>query len=304
MKRSGRSGPPHIWCVAKPPGPTSFDIVREARRVSDYRRVGHAGTLDPFAEGLLVLGLGAATRLLAHVEAQTKVYRARVLFGQETDSGDPSGEVIREAPTSFDPTTLNSVLDRFVGEIEQLPPRHSAIRVDGKRAYDRARAGEEFEVPMRSVRVDAIEVLGSSPEHLELRVTCGKGTYIRSLARDIGVALGGAAHLGTLVRERTGTLGLEGAADGENIQRDWEAGRGLFGPEAVVTDWPRIDLDADRVHRVRNGIQPDPAWWGLPGDAELPSKIALFGPDGRLVALARTHSERGLRLSVVLPEES
>ncbi len=302
MSRRRDPGPPRFWCVDKPAGPTSFDVVRAARRASGYRRVGHAGTLDPFATGVLVLGLGAATRLLTEIEAATKVYRAQVRFGEETATEDPTGEVVRRAPVDFSERELRQALHGFVGEIEQVPPRFSAVHVQGQRAYRLAREGRDFDLPARRVRVDSLELQAFDPPEATLRMRCGKGTYVRSLVRDLARVLGSAAHLVALRREAVGHFRVEEAADGAQLQQAWEEGTGVSGPEILLRDWPHLRLDPDAVYEVRHGVQPKPQWWAKAGWSTLPPRVGLVDEEDRLVAVAGGREDGRLVLLTVLPE--
>jgi tRNA pseudouridine55 synthase len=294
------TGPARIILIDKPEGPSSFDVVRAVRHLLGVRRVGHGGTLDPFASGLLVLGVGPATRLLDLVLTGRKTYRARVRFGQETDTGDLTGEVIA---TSGVPTTAEHVRTaaaEFVGTIDQVPPRHSALKIEGRRAYDRARAGEDFEVPSRRVEVDAFELLSFDPPFADLEVRCGAGTYVRSLARDLGRALGGTGHLTALRRTASGALTVDEAVALDAIDEAHAAGELLRSPAELTRTWPSVRLDDDEVRRVRHGEQPPAAWADATGDA---SRVALLGEAGELVAVAVRRDDGRLRLAVVLPAE-
>ncbi|ACU53594.1 tRNA pseudouridine synthase B [Acidimicrobium ferrooxidans DSM 10331] len=218
-----------IYLVDKPSGPTSHDVVARARRAFGTRRVGHAGTLDPMASGLLVLGVDRATRLLRYLEAQTKRYRAVALLGVATDTDDLDGVVVDRRPVE-EPTreAVVTACRRFVPGYDQVPPAYSALHLDGERAYVRARRGEDVTLPRRRVRIDEIEVGAiwrdggpGEPQgvRVELTVTCGPGTYLRSLVRDLGEALGTPATLASLRRERVGRLEVAQAVGLEDLER-------------------------------------------------------------------------------------
>ena len=193
-------------------GVTSFQVVAHLRRVLRVPKVGHGGTLDPMATGVLPILLGAATKLTPHILAEDKEYVASVRLGVATDTLDATGRVTAERPVpALEPPDLAAVLARFVGEIDQVPPMFSALHVGGRRLHELARAGLEVERAPRRVRIDAIELLASSPPDFTMRVVCGKGTYIRSLAADVGEALGSCAHLTALVRTRLGAFRREDA---------------------------------------------------------------------------------------------
>ena len=192
-----------LLLVDKPAGMTSHDVVARARRALGERRIGHHGTLDPFATGLLVLLVGRATRLAPYVEGEPKEYEAELRFGAETSTDDLTGEETRTA-TLPDPARVRAALPLLTGTIEQVPPAFSAKKVDGERAYAAAREGRAVELAAVSVRVDSWEVLDLTPQHARVRIRCGGGTYIRSLARDLGRLVESAAHLTALRRTASG----------------------------------------------------------------------------------------------------
>ena len=200
--------------VDKPAGLTSHDVVGKLRKCYGQRRVGHAGTLDPDATGVLLVGLGRATRLLRFLQETTKTYRARIVFGVATDTLDASGGVLERTSMSLTRPQVEQATRAFVGESKQVPPMVSAIKVDGKRLYALARKGEEVERAARPIRIDRIEVEafepGAYPEATVV-LDCSSGTYVRSLAADLGVALGGCAHLGELRRLRVGSFDISEA---------------------------------------------------------------------------------------------
>jgi tRNA pseudouridine55 synthase len=281
---------------------TSFDVVRQVRRITGYRRVGHAGTLDPFATGVLVLGLGSATRLMRFLAEGAKVYEALVYFGAETDSGDRTGERIGESTRIPSAEAIQSALAGFTGRIQQVPPRLSAIHIDGERSYRRARRGEEIEMPVREVHVHELELISCDPPRARLRVLCGGGTYIRSLARDLGRHLDSAAHLEELRRTEVGEFGEERSVRLDEFAEYWERGEDGFDPSALVAEWPCLSLDAALVVAVRNGRQPLPEWWADEDWDVLPERVALLDPAGRLIAIATPRDGSSLRLAWVTSE--
>ncbi|MDP8227887.1 MAG: tRNA pseudouridine(55) synthase TruB, partial [Candidatus Electryoneaceae bacterium] len=204
-----------IIAVNKPPGPSSFNIVHQIRLATKVKKVGHAGTLDPFAQGVLIIGIGrAATRRLGDFMRQEKEYIASVTLGIVTDTDDPTGKILEQNP--FDPFSeeqIQSVISRFIGEIDQLPPMYSAVKVKGMRLYEAARRGIEIERKLRRVRIEQIELLNLTSDGFEMRVVCSHGTYIRSLAYDIGRELGPGAHVNRLVRTRIGEFTLDQATN-------------------------------------------------------------------------------------------
>lgn len=214
-----------ILVVDKPLGWSSMDVVRRVRRAARAggaakAKVGHAGTLDPLATGVVVCCLGKATRQVERIMGMTKVYEAEVDLSAFTTTDDREGER-QEVNVATPPTEaqVREVINRFVGEVEQVPPAYSAIHVGGQRAYKLARRGENVELPARTVRIDAIDVLGYAWPILTIRVTCGRGTYIRSLARDLGKALGTGGHLASLRRTAVGSYDLSKAAGASRLEQ-------------------------------------------------------------------------------------
>ena len=269
--------------VDKPVGMTSHDVVARLRRIYGLRRVGHAGTLDPDATGVLLVGLGRATRLLRFLTDTGKVYRGEVGFGVATDTLDAAGtETTRTPMAAVTAEALEGVIPRFVGTIAQVPPMVSAIKVDGRRLHERARLGEVIERAPRTVRIDRIEVEAFTPgeyPRAQLLVECGSGTYIRSLAADLGEALGGCAHLASLRRLRVGPFPVEEASTLEEIAESPE--KVLLPLVEAVRHLARVDVDAETARGVSHGaVFPVTA---LGGDDAGP--LAVVGPDGRLLAL-------------------
>jgi tRNA pseudouridine55 synthase len=215
-----------VIAVDKPVGPTSFDVVARLRRAFRERRVGHTGTLDPLASGLMLVCVGPATRLVPWLTDADKVYLAEVSLGRETTSGDLDGETVEgpddglEVAGALSALQLETALRGFVGEIDQVPPVFSAIRVDGKRAYERARAGEKVEMASRRVRIDRLELRAWRSPIASVEIACGKGTYVRSLAVDLGRALGCGGHLAGLRRLAVGPHRLEHAWTLDAIEAD------------------------------------------------------------------------------------
>jgi len=201
-----------ILLLDKPAGLSSNHALQHAKRALNAQKAGHTGTLDPFATGLLVCCLGRATKLSGALLGADKTYQARLAFGVETDAGDFTGAVTMRAPDTFTgvgQAELQRVLAGFVGEIEQIPPMHSALKRDGKPLYEYARAGVEVERAPRRVTIHALQLLDAAPLHADILVTCSKGTYIRTLAQDIGRALGCGAHLSALRRTQVGPFAIE-----------------------------------------------------------------------------------------------
>lgn len=208
-----------ILCVDKPIGWTSHDVVAVCRRVAGRARTGHGGTLDPLASGVLPILFGSATKLMERLHTAPKVYGALIAFGNETATDDREGAVTRVAdPPPAGLTALEDALAAFRGEIDQIPPDYAAVKVGGRTAYSRARAGEALALAARRVRIDRFDIAAWDPPMLRCLIVCSSGTYIRSLARDLGRALGSAAHLAGLVRLAVGALELDAAMPVEAVR--------------------------------------------------------------------------------------
>lgn len=282
-----------VLVVAKPVGPTSHDVVGLVRRLAATKRVGHGGTLDPFASGVLPLFLGKATRLVEYHLGDRKRYRATVCFGASSTTDDLEGALTPAAGPAPSETIVRDALARFRGPIEQRPPAYSAIKVAGRRAYALARAGEAVELALRSVTIHAIEVMSwddaTSGEPVAIvEVECSAGTYVRSLARDLGEAVGSAAYLGALTRTASGPFDLEAAIDLEAIRAAAADGPAVLGamllPIDAGLDLPTIVVGDDALVSLGRGQAIGvPAESGVL-DAETP--IRLVDGRGRLVAMA------------------
>jgi tRNA pseudouridine55 synthase len=243
--------------IDKPSGMTSHDVVAQIRRATRVRRVGHAGTLDPAATGVLVVALGAATRLIEYVQDQTlKRYLACARLGVATTTDDAEGEPVATAPVpDLTRDQVAALLGGFVGEIMQTPPIYSALHHNGRRLHEIARAGETVEIAPRPVRIDQIALVAWAPPDLTIDVICGKGTYIRALARDIGAAAGCGAHLATLRRTAVGQFLAAGATPLDDLLADPGAvAAALQPPELAVADWPALTLTGDEARMLRNGM--------------------------------------------------
>ncbi|HEX2313101.1 MAG TPA: tRNA pseudouridine(55) synthase TruB [Thermomonospora sp.] len=271
--------------VDKPAEWTSHDVVARMRRLAGTRRVGHAGTLDPMATGVLVVGVGRATRLLGHLALTEKVYEATVRLGQSTNTDDAEGEITATASAAgVSDEELAAAVKALTGEILQVPPQVSAIKVNGRRAYKMARQGEEVELKARPVTVAEFAVTGIRRAgdllDLDATITCSSGTYIRALARDLGAALGTGGHLTALRRTRVGPYGLELARTLDQLAEHCEV---LPIGDAVAAAFPRRDVDADEARAVAHGGRLRAAGLG-------PGPVGVFAPDGTLLALVE---ERG-----------
>lgn len=240
--------------IDKPPGMTSHDVVARIRRSLKVGKAGHAGTLDPLATGVLVICLGAATRLSEYVMQSSKRYSALVRLGITTDTYDAEGQITAQAePYEVTRAEVEQHLKQYLGEIEQIPPMYSAIKQGGRKLYELARAGEVVERTARSVRIEALSILDWNPPDFTLDVTCSAGTYIRSLAHDLGQSLGVGAHLAGLTRTASGRFLLNDAVtlDAVTSEPDWM--RYLVTPQQALAEWPVLVLDASAVDHVFHG---------------------------------------------------
>ena len=268
--------------VDKPSGLTSHDVVGRIRKIYGQRRVGHAGTLDPDATGVLLVGLGRVTRLLRFLQATGKTYEGAVRFGVATSTLDAAGDVLDRAPMSLTREQVDEAACRFVGDIEQVPPMVSAVKVGGRRLHELARAGVEVERPVRTVHVDALIVDAFEPGPYPLAritVSCSSGTYIRTLAADLGEALGGCAHLESLRRTGVGSFTLDEAHDLDAIAAD-PVGCAI-PPVVAMRDLERVAVDHERARAVRHGATFTAG--GLPTSGDGP--FAVVDPDGALLAV-------------------
>ncbi|MDR0966811.1 MAG: tRNA pseudouridine(55) synthase TruB [Myxococcales bacterium] len=245
-----------LLVLDKPEGLTSFDLVARARRRFGTRRIGHTGTLDPMATGVLPLCIGEATRIAQFLSCDDKVYEATVALGASTDTQDRMGRVMARAPVPcLTRGDVEAALDRFRGDIEQVPPMFSAIRVNGERLYDMARRGESVARAARRVTIQSLELLSFEGEHLALRVACSKGTYIRTLAHDLGERLGCHAHLTALRRLRAGRFGLGEAITLDELMSlpDEALQARLISERHALSDLPEVLLGELDAWRVLNG---------------------------------------------------
>lgn len=282
-----------IIVIDKPAGWTSHDVVARIRRLTGERRVGHAGTLDPAATGVLPVLVGDATRVVEFLSDADKAYRAEVTFGVRTDSGDIDGSVIDTSPERPDRDELERCLDGFRGDIEQTPPMHSAVKVGGMRLYEAARRGEVVDRQPRSVRISTLDLREWAEPVAMLDVVCSKGTYIRSLATDLGDRVGCCAYLSNLVRTRTGPFTLTDAwtltqlaeAGSGDIEAEWEAI--AHHPDAILADWPAIALDDAARERWYQGRAPAPLQ-GTPSHAGPGNGgVRAYDADGTWLGIGR-----------------
>ena len=284
--------PSGLVVVDKPGGLTSHDVVARLRRILRTRKVGHAGTLDPMATGVLVCGVGRGTKLLGHLALDTKAYTATIRLGATTTTDDAEGEVVATAdPSAVGGDDVAAGIAALTGPILQVPSSVSAIKVDGRRAYARVRAGEEVVLPPRPVTVGSFTLLARRGADLDVAVECSSGTYVRALARDLGAALGVGGHLTALRRTRVGPFRLDHA----RTLPELEDAPGLSLPlaDAVATAFARRDVDAALAADLSHG-RPLPAV-GLPGT------YGVFAPDGRVLALVAERDGAGRPVVVLAP---
>ncbi|WP_205669347.1 tRNA pseudouridine(55) synthase TruB [Amycolatopsis suaedae] len=288
--------PPGLLVVDKPAGMTSHDVVARVRRIMGTRKVGHAGTLDPMATGVLVLGIERATKLLGHLALDRKTYLATIVLGAATSTDDAEGEPLSEADASgVTDDAIAAGIAGLTGEIAQVPSAVSAVKIDGKRAYARVRAGETVELAARPVTVYRFDLLATRREgariELDAVVECSSGTYVRALARDLGAGLGVGGHLGALRRTTVGPFTLAAARTLERLEEAPELSYGL--DDAVATAFPRRDVDEAAALAVRHGRRLRPA--GLSGT------YGVFDPAGTALALAVDEGETARSVVVLLP---
>lgn len=291
--------------VDKPPGPTSHDVVSQIRRLAGTRRVGHAGTLDPMATGVLVVGVERATRLLGLLALRDKAYEASVRLGVATDTDDAEGKVVaihRVGPMTE--AAVRHAATAFVGPLDQVPSTYSAIKVDGVRSYARARAGEAVDLPARRVTVSRLAVTAVHPDpagevlDVDLSLECSSGTYVRALARDLGSALGVGGHLVALRRTRVGPFTLTRAHGLAELTAMAAAGR--FGEamaslaDSVAAGFARRDVDAADARVLGHGGR-------LPASGVGSGPVGVFGPGGSVVALVEDRDGFARSLVVFAP---
>lgn len=303
--------------VDKPSGLTSHDVVARIRRLAGTRRVGHAGTLDPMATGVLVVGVDKATRLLGHLALTEKEYAATIRLGATTDTDDADGEILATAPAGgLSRSELAAAVAALTGEIQQVPPGVSAIKVGGKRAYRLSREGAAPQLAARTVTVRKLAVGAVRPSgdylDVDVEVTCSSGTYIRAIARDLGTALGVGGHLTALRRTRVGSYQVRDARTLEQLAAGLQV---IPLAEAAAAAFPRRDLTADEARVLAHGAR-------LPGTARSPAAgpdlgadpaappgagaagggpVAAFAPDGTLIALLTQEQGEARPLAVFVP---
>ena len=288
--------PPGIVVVDKPAGMTSHDVVGRCRRLFGTRKVGHAGTLDPMATGVLVVGIERATKILGLLTATDKSYAATIRLGQSTSTEDAEGELLQSVPADdVTDAAIDEAVARLRGDIEQVPSAVSAIKVDGQRAYKLAREGKTVELAARPVRIDRFEVLATrrhdSVVDVDVEVDCSSGTYIRALARDVGATLGVGGHLTALRRTKVGRFGLGEAHTLEHLADAPQLSYSLDA--ACLLVFPRRELTAEEAESASHGRALEPA--GIDG------VYAAVAPGGHVVALLTDEASRTRSVVVIRP---
>ncbi|MEN8183408.1 MAG: tRNA pseudouridine(55) synthase TruB [Myxococcota bacterium] len=290
-----RPGPSGFLVVDKPAGWTSHDVVDAARAWLGTRRVGHLGTLDPLATGALPLALRDATKLIPYLEAGPKRYRGIVRLGEETDTLDAEGQVVRRHPGPLPgEAALRSALEGLCGDIEQVPPMYSSVKRAGVPLYRLARRGEVVEREPRKIRIERLELLAYDPPDVEIDVLCSPGTFVRVLAADLGRELGCGAHVRTLRRTRSGPFGLAEAAPPELLEQEGQDGRLLtrvIPPERAL-GFPSLTLSREEVRRVRHGGEI-----AVPREARLAvgDRACALDAEGTMLAVLEVRANRQLR---------
>ncbi|GGZ39448.1 tRNA pseudouridine(55) synthase TruB [Streptomyces poonensis] len=292
--------PDGLVIVDKPSGFTSHDVVAKMRGIARTRRVGHAGTLDPMATGVLVLGVERATKLLGHLALTEKEYLGTVRLGQTTVTDDAEGEITSSTDASaVTREAVDAGIAELTGDIMQVPSKVSAIKINGVRSYKRAREGEEFEIPARPVTVssftvydvrDAVAEDGTPVLDLVVSVVCSSGTYIRALARDLGAGLGVGGHLTALRRTRVGPYRLDAAKTLDRLQEELTV---MPVAEAAAAAFRRWDVDAKRARLLLNGVRLE-----MPETYAGAGPVAVFDPEGRFLALVEEHRGKAKSLAV------
>jgi tRNA pseudouridine55 synthase len=270
-----------VLVVDKPVGLTSHDVVQVVRNGTNIRRAGHTGTLDPRASGVLVILLGPAVRLSEYVSASDKRYQAVIRLGTRTDTYDSEGTILRTSPVDITEEQFKTSLAKFIGEIEQVPPPYSAIKVQGRHAYDMARNGEDVELAPRKIKVYNLDLLEWAPPEVVIDVYCSSGTYVRSLAHDVGEDLGCGAHLIGLRRTKSGRFSLRDAVPLNKLREAFEQGtwyQYLIPAAEALTEWPAVELTQEQMETIRHGNR-------VPADPSIGNLARGVSEQGELVAL-------------------
>jgi tRNA pseudouridine55 synthase len=279
----------------KPADMTSTDALAKVRRMFNAQKAGHGGTLDPLATGILPIALGEATKTIPYCQDALKIYRFSIIWGTSRDTDDAEGDIVAQSDIRPANDDILKALPAFTGDIIQMPPKYSAIKVDGQRAYDLARAGEEVELKARPVYIETLEMIENSAESASFRALCGKGTYMRSLARDLAVTVGTVGHIADLRREAVGVLSLNNAISLEKLEELRDSARlddVLLPVETVLDDIPALAVNEREAARLKNGqmlllvSRPDIERLTAIGlDLDQPDSTALAVYQGKPIAL-------------------
>ncbi|MEL7590709.1 MAG: tRNA pseudouridine(55) synthase TruB [Anaerolineaceae bacterium] len=276
-----------VLVVDKPTGMTSHDVVQVIRKGSKIRRAGHTGTLDPRASGVLVVLIGPAVRLSEYVSASDKRYQAVILLGTTTDTYDADGKTTSSSPVEVTEEQFETELQKFVGQIEQVPPPYSAVKVQGRKAYEMARKGEEVELEPRLINVYSLELLEWAPPEVVIDVNCSSGTYVRSLVHDLGARLGCGATLTGLRRTKSGRFTLRDAVPLRKLNEAFSEGtwyQYLIPAAEALSDWPTIELNHEQVEAIRHGHR-------ISAKTNEQQKACGVSEQGELVALMELDEE-------------
>jgi tRNA pseudouridine55 synthase len=277
-----------VLVIDKPIGLTSHDVVQIVRKGTGIRRAGHTGTLDPRASGVLVVLIGPAVRLSEYVSASDKRYQATIRLGSTTDTFDSEGVITSESSANhITEENFDEILQTYVGEIEQVPPPYSAVKVKGRKAYEMARKGENVELEPRKIQVYSLEILEWSPPEVVIDAYCSSGTYVRSLANDLGKSLGTGAHLIGLRRTKSGRFTLREAVPLRKLKESFIAGdwyKNLIPAADALGDWPMVELDGNLVDLVRHGHR-------IPAEPDSEGWARGISQQGDLVALLEYHPD-------------
>ncbi|MFE4724173.1 tRNA pseudouridine(55) synthase TruB [Streptomyces sp. NPDC056728] len=300
MTQKNTPTPDGLVIVDKPSGFTSHDVVAKMRGIAKTRRVGHAGTLDPMATGVLVLGVERATKLLGHLALTEKEYLGTIRLGQNTLTDDAEGDLTSSTDASgVRRDAIDAGVAKLTGAIMQVPSKVSAIKIDAKRSYARVRGGEEFEIPARPVTISSFRVYdvreevaedGTPVLDLVVSVVCSSGTYIRALARDLGADLGVGGHLTALRRTRVGPYKLDSARTLDQLQEELTV---MPVADAATAAFPRWDVDAKRAKLLLNGVRLE-----VPGEYAGAGPVAVFDPEGVFLALVEESKGKAKSLAV------
>lgn len=283
-----------ILNLYKPCGPTSHDMIYRMRRLLGIKKIGHTGTLDPMAEGVLPICIGKGTKASGMLTDSDKAYRATMVLGMTTDTQDADGEVLSECRVDVSDTRLSEMLTRYIGEIEQIPPMYSAVKLNGKKLYELARRGEVVERPTRKVRIDEIRLVERDGDLVTLEVYCSKGTYIRTLCADIGDALGCGAYVNRLIRIKSGPFLLENAYTEEDLCRMVQEGRGedaITSLHEVYAEYPIRTVTPKELFLVRNGV-PLYAYREKEGE-----RVRVCDAEGNLLGISEREGDK-LRMKI------